>query len=226
MIKLIIFDWDDVFTKGSIAGYYAAYHAALESVGVHLPPEEEDRRIKEKWGVSDREEVEYLLQEHPELIDKAYEVYEQHAYGQPFLDHISIIPGAQKFLTDIAQKYTLALATGANPKVLRDMVMPAYAIPDVFSQIITIYDLDDISLAKPHPHIAQTIMKTQGITPEETILVGDAPTDMQMAWNAGIEPVAVLTGHLNRQQAEALGVKYIIDNVTQLEDILQKYPSV
>lgn len=41
MIKLIIFDWDDVFTQGSIKGYYACYHAALEAVGVRLDGAEE-----------------------------------------------------------------------------------------------------------------------------------------------------------------------------------------
>ncbi len=41
MKKLIIFDWDDVFTLGSIKGYYASYHAALDAVDVHLTPDEE-----------------------------------------------------------------------------------------------------------------------------------------------------------------------------------------
>jgi phosphoglycolate phosphatase-like HAD superfamily hydrolase len=54
-----------------------------------------------------------------------------------------------------------------------------------------------------------------------SILVGDAPNDMQMAWNAGIEPVAVLTGHLSRKEAADMGVKHIIDNVTLLESELE-----
>lgn len=44
-----------------------------------------------------------------------------------------------------------------------------------------------------------------------------------MAWNAGIEPIAVLTGHLNREEAEKLGVKHIIENVTLLEPELVKF---
>jgi phosphoglycolate phosphatase-like HAD superfamily hydrolase len=67
------------------------------------------------------------------------------------------------------------------------------------------------------------IMESEGVSPAETVLVGDAASDMQMAWNAGIEPVAVLTGHLNRQQAEKLGVEHIIDNVTLLEPELKKF---
>lgn len=66
-------------------------------------------------------------------------------------------------------------------------------------------------------------MEAQGVQPDETTLVGDATADMQMAWNAGIEPVAVLTGHLNRGQAEELGVKHIIENVLSIESELRNF---
>lgn len=78
-----------------------------------------------------------------------------------------------------------------------------------------------MTLAKPHPFILQKIMQTQGVKPSETIFVGDAQSDMQMAWNAKVEPVAVLTGHLSRQEAEYLGVKFIIEDVTKLEPVLE-----
>ena len=33
MVRLIIFDWDDVFTLGSRDGYYACYKEVVDSVG-------------------------------------------------------------------------------------------------------------------------------------------------------------------------------------------------
>jgi phosphoglycolate phosphatase-like HAD superfamily hydrolase len=223
MKELIIFDWDDVFTQGSKQGYYACYRAALEDVGVHLDEAEEDRRIKARWGAGGLKQLELLLQEKPELVERAYEVYQEHAHGKTFVDCLTIVPGSHDLLRRLANKYILAIATGAHPKVLHDLVMPKFHVPDVFSQIITIYDLDDMDHAKPHPYIVEKIMATQGKQPEETVLVGDAQSDMEMAWNAGVEPVAVLTGHLSRQEAEELGVKHIIENVTLLEDELAKF---
>lgn len=222
MIKLIIFDWDDVFTQGSIKGYYKCYHEAVTGVGVNLTTEEEDRRIKAKWGAGHREQLEELLKEHPELVDRAVEIYEEHLFGNTFVDCLTIIPGAEDFLRDLAKRYKLAVATGAHPKILRDRLMPKFNIPNVFTQIITIYDLDDPAHAKPHPFMPNKIMEAEDVTPAETVLVGDAASDMQMARNAGIEPIAVLTGHLSREQAEKLGVKHIIDDVTKLESELQK----
>lgn len=222
MIKLIIFDWDDVFTQNSIKGYYTCYHEALKGVGVTLDPEEEDERIKEKWGSGHKAQLEYLLKEYPELVPKAVEIYQEHFFGDTFVDCLTIIPGAQEFLVRLAKNYKLAIATGAHPKIITDRLFPKFHIPDVFSQVLTIYDIDDLAHAKPHPFMVNKILATQNVKPEEAVLVGDAANDMQMAWNAGIEPIAVLTGHLNQREAEELGVKHIIDKVTLLEPELKK----
>ena len=102
--------------------------------------------------------------------------------------------------------------------------MPAFGIdPSLFTQIISVYDLKDSTHAKPDPFSAKKIMQTQNTEPSSTIMVGDAGNDIRMAQAAGIEGVAVLTGHLSKNQAEALGVRHIIRDVTQLETILGKF---
>ena len=63
-------------------------------------------------------------------------------------------------------------------------------------------------------------MKQEHVTSAETIVVGDAGNDVRMAHSAGVEPVVVLTGHLNKQEAESMGVRYIIQNVTLLPEVL------
>lgn len=37
---------------------------------------------------------------------------------------------------------------------------------------------------------------------------------------AGIEPIVVLTGHLDRQEAKQLNVRHIVKDVTEIEAIL------
>jgi phosphoglycolate phosphatase-like HAD superfamily hydrolase len=223
MIKLIIFDWDDVFTRDSIKGYYKCFHKALKEVGVTLDPAEEERRIKEKWGSGEEEQFEILLHEHPELVQKAVEIYRDNLFGDTFVECLSVVPDSPELLERLAKKYTLAVATGAHPKILTERLFPKFQIPDVFAQIITIYDLDDPAHVKPHPYMVQKILQTQDISPEEAIVVGDAPGDMQMAWSAGVEPIAVLTGHLTEAQAKDLGVRHIIEDVTKLEEELEHF---
>lgn len=222
MIELIIFDWDDVFTLGSTDGYKKCYHEAVVGVGMNLSPEEEMKRMNAKWGASHVEELAELVKDRPELLEKAVQIYEENLFGNTYVDCLSIVPGSAEFLNHLASKYKIALATGVHPKVLRERVMPKFNIPDIFSQIITAYDLDDPTHAKPHPHSGQTIMQTLGVAPEHTVMVGDAKNDVLMGQAIGATPIVVLTGHLNREQAEELGVEHIIPDVTHLEEILAK----
>ena len=45
MLKVIIFDWDDVFTIGSKDGYFACYHETLVDLGVSMSPKEEKKEF-------------------------------------------------------------------------------------------------------------------------------------------------------------------------------------
>lgn len=218
--KLIIFDWDDVFTQGATEACVKCYRAAIADVGVKLEPEEELRRIKAKWGASYVEEVQELLKEHPELAPKAAKQYEKHLFDGTFVNNLSLIDGSVELLKQLSKNYKLAIASGVNPSILKEQIFPKFNIPDVFTKIMTVYDVDDPKLAKPHPHINLEIMRAIGCRPEETVMVGDAAGDVQMARSAGVEPIVVLTGHLDRPSAEALGVKHIIEDVTKLPEVL------
>lgn len=220
VIKLIIFDWDDVFTHGATEGYFACYHGALQKINVFLEPEEEKKRIKAKWGATIPEEFAELLMEKPELVDRGVEEFTKLMMGDTFVNHLKVVGDSPQLLKRLSTKYLLAIASGVNPQVLREKIFTKFSFPNVFKEIITVYDLDDPEHAKPHPYMPQEIMRKLNISPEETILVGDARGDMLMARSAGVIPVAVLTGHLNRQEADKLGIKHIIENVTKLEDVL------
>ncbi len=142
MVELIIFDWDDVFTLGSTQGYKKCYHEAVVGVGMHLTAEEETKRINAKWGASHVEELTELVKDNPDLLDTAVKIYEEHLFGDTFVDCLSIVPRSADVLSKLAQKYKLALATGVHPKLLRERVMPKFGIdPNWFVQIITAYDL-------------------------------------------------------------------------------------
>lgn len=46
MIKLIIFDWDDVFTLGSKEGYVYWLHETLVKLNIHLDPKKALNKLK------------------------------------------------------------------------------------------------------------------------------------------------------------------------------------
>lgn len=224
MLKLIIFDWDDVFTLGSKEGYIKCLHEAVTRVGVKLDPQEEHSRILATWSQPHELELKNLLREHPELVEAACRIYEEIFFGDAFVSALTYVDGSNELLNRLKNKYTLAISTGAHPTVLRKRVMPKFGVPDVFSEIMFGYELDDPDKNKPHPYMLETILERTGYLPQEAIFVGDAKTDVMMARNAGIEPVVVLTGHLSRPEAEELAVDHIIQDVSELESALKHLP--
>ena len=222
MIKLIIFDWDDVFTLGSKEGYFKCYHETLVELGVNLDPAEEKKRILAKWSKPHREELRELLKEKPELLDRACKLFEEKFFGDTFVSSLSTIKGTVELLHRLSKKYALCVATGLHPKILRERLMPKFNIPQVFSQVISTYEIGDVEKHKPHPFMIEQILQKQKIDTAEAVMVGDAKGDVLMASAAEITPIVVLTGHLSRKEAEELNVTYIIDDVTELETVLAK----
>lgn len=221
MIKLLIFDWDDVITLGGKEGYFACYHAALVAVGVHLSPEEEHTRIMAKWSKPVVEELKELLKEHPERVTKAHEAYKKEK-DRIFLKNLRILQGTNKILTQLRKRYTLAVATGNTEQMIRDKIIPHFRIPSVFSYILSSHDVHDVDKTKPHPYMLEFLMQRTNMLPHETVYVGDAATDLTMAQNAGVTPVIVLTGHLSKKEAQDLGATWIIADITHLPDALSK----
>lgn len=221
MLKLIIFDWDDVFTIGSTEGYFKCYHKALASVGFNLDPQEEKRRIQANWGKHPDAVLTGLLLERPDLLGQAANQYGELIMGGTFLNCLSPVEGSATLLNRLKDSFTICLATGVNPQLLREKIIPRFGFPNVFSQVVSAYDIKDPEKGKPHPYMVQEILGTQNVAPQEAILVGDAQNDVLMARAAEVIPVVVLTGHLTREEAEGLEVEYIIPDVTRLEVVLK-----
>lgn len=219
MIKLIILDWDDVIIFGAKEGYHHCYKETLKELGIALDEKEIDKRIENTWGSIDRILGE-LLKENSNLMEKASKVfYEKEFYGNTFVDSLQEMQGVNELLIRLKEKYKLAVASGNKPDMIKNKIMPKFNIPNVFGQIVTVEDVP-VGKSKPDPYMLQFILKTQGVSNKQTLFVGDARSDVLMAKNAGIEPVVVLTGLLSKTQAEALGVKHILSDVTKIEEIL------
>lgn len=218
MKKLVVFDWDDVVTLGSKEGYYACYRETLNALNIVLPEDELHKRIQRRWGQPYQEELRELLLERPDLLNQANKLFEEKFWGDVFVRELREVPGANELLTYLSSKYTLAVATGNHPDMLKKKIFPRFNIPDVFAQIVTAYDVPP-EKTKPDPYTLEQIMKTQQCTPSETIYIGDAENDAKMAQNALVEPIVVLTGHLNRREAEKLGVKQILPDIITLRQL-------
>jgi|GEM_PF-3767749 len=236
--KLIIFDFDGVFNLESMEAYYHTYGVAMFESGVDLDAEVQREVIDRAWGSSHKEIILELLREaaggtrdpdsvpvvDPEFFKSVVERYEE-ILADDFCEMIKPVPGAALMLGRLANRYTLALNTAADPAVLLEQVMPKLKIePEMFQGgMMMALDLVDDRRAKPkpHPYTTKKIMERNGVEPEQAIMVGDSGSDIETALYAGIDDIYVpLTGKLTAAEAAEYGVK-VIPDVTYLERHLE-----
>lgn len=69
---------------------------------------------------------------------------------------------------------------------------------------------------KPDPQIVFDIMETAGVSPEETLYVGDTGVDMDTAHGALVKAVGVLWGFRDRKELEGHQAEFIISQPEEL----------
>lgn len=75
---------------------------------------------------------------------------------------------------------------------------------------------DQVKASKPSPEMLENIGKSLGIAPANSVMVGDAKTDIQMGQNANyLASIAVCSGLTNKDELSKL-TPYVIDNVSQI----------
>ena len=74
---------------------------------------------------------------------------------------------------------------------------------------------------KPDAAVVEYIMNRAGVTREQTIMVGDSPTDIGTAHNAGIPIIAVSWGF--RPRHELALADHIADTAEQLRTLIENY---
>lgn len=79
---------------------------------------------------------------------------------------------------------------------------------------------DDVRLGKPHPESLEICLAVHGLQPEEALMVGDTPFDLEMAQRAGVPSVAVGHGFYGPDALLACKPRAYAPDVPALRDIL------
>ncbi len=217
MIRHVSFDFDGVLAQGSNEAYIDSYHRAMLKVGIDMDGELERQRIFERWGRPVEEQIELLLLEHPDKRAEARIFFNQDRQSPAFRAQVSLFQGAEATIRLLSQQHTLSIVSGANRGLIESVLGPE--LKKLFASIHSAADYAP-HLQKPSPHMLEQAMKDSQVDPHETVYLGDAPNDLRMAIAAGVEPIAILTGHLTRATAAKLGARHIIEDITEFPEVI------
>lgn len=85
-----------------------------------------------------------------------------------------------------------------------------------------IISADSVTNPKPHPEGLHMVLKELGLSPHETIMVGDSVVDVLVGKNAGVhKTVGVSHGFGSVNALRDAGADHIIHNIPSLLDVLE-----
>lgn len=129
-------------------------------------------------------------------------------YGEICADHAVPYEGVPELLSRLAaQGAVLALVT-MKVKEPTHKILNALGL-NIFDEVIA---YEDTQRRKPDPETLFALMEKYGAKPEDTLMVGDAVTDIRYAAAAGADSCAMLQGYGNAEDLLAERPTYTLQS--------------
>ncbi|HEY3401356.1 MAG TPA: HAD family hydrolase [Geothrix sp.] len=151
-----------------------------------------------------------------DTVLKAYRSF-GHAEHEHLLQPFEGIPELLAELRGRGQRMGVATSKRTIP-LLRQVARLGWE--GFFDPIIT---PDDVTHGKPHPETLELMQTRTGLSPEEILMVGDTPFDLDMARAAGVPSLAVGHGFYAQEALAACGPRAYAPDTAALRDILLAY---
>jgi HAD superfamily hydrolase (TIGR01509 family) len=211
-MKLIIWDFDGTLadTRPIIE---AGMDHTLEVLGldpglkaewlkcVGLPVEEGIRRTFGALGIG---------------LDQVAKAYRSFRHTEH--DHLlKGFKGISELLAELRQAgIPMAIASSKRGEALRRQ-LKVLGWEGYFDPLVT---PDEVQVPKPDPESLRLCLKLHGLEPEDAVMVGDTPYDLDMARRAGVPSVAVGHGFSNQEAMAGYGPIAFAPDTAALRDIL------
>ncbi len=186
-IYAVIFDVDGTLVDSNDA-QARSWVDALKEFGYSVPYEKVrpligmggDKVLPEIIGVQkDSEKGKQISKRRSEIFKEKY------------LPNVKPFPDAQKLLDRMRkQGLKLAIATSAQPDELR----PLLQIVGAADLIEDKTSARDVKSSKPDPDVMQVALKRVGYPPNEVVMIGDTPYDIEAARKVGVGTIAFRCG--------------------------------
>jgi len=211
----VILDIDGTLIDSNDA-HARAYEDAGRELGFDIPFERV-RPLIGKGGDKVLPEVTGIEEDSPDgerITERKGEIFRER-----YLPTLKPLPGARQLLhrfRDDTMKLVVATSAGKDDlKGLLEQAGVADLIQDATSA-------DDAEESKPDPDIVLAALKQAGFPPEEIVMIGDTPYDVEAATRAGVRIVGVRCGGWGDQDLQ--GAIAVYDDPADLLDRYDESP--
>ncbi|MEM7352592.1 MAG: HAD-IA family hydrolase [Acidobacteriota bacterium] len=167
----------------------------------------------------------------PVMVERAYGIYDaampsdalaryRAHYRQHCLDGTRPYPGIPELLRRLATDRVIAVATN-KPTAFAEQVVEGLGLGRFVHAIV---GPERAGCRKPDADFLRQTLALVGRVPEEAVMVGDSPTDIEAGHRTGTATIAVLWGYRNQQQLAASEPDQVAATVASLEALLLNRP--
>ncbi len=200
MLRAILFDFDGVLADSEPI-HLAMFQKILSEEGISLSQED----YYEKYlGLDDRGVFEAVFKAQAKALSPQKEGDLIRRKNQALLAFVKgkslLLPGAAEFVEKAAEKYFLAVVSGA----LKSEIVAILSAAGLVEKFHVIVAADDVSQGKPSPEGFQKafgllnrdfVPESEILLPEECLVIEDSPWGIEAAHAAGMKCVGVLTSY-------------------------------
>jgi HAD superfamily hydrolase (TIGR01509 family) len=213
MTRLVILDFD-----GTLADTQPLIVSSLQRTirALQLPPRS-DEQCKTIIGLPLEECFIQLLGVDDAMAKRCAEVYRRVFDEDNHPGVVTLFPHVLETLTALHDNgLQLAICSSrAHPTL--DVFVKTFHLEDYVKMVV---GSNDVQHHKPHPEPVQVILSQLKVSPEETLVVGDANYDILMGRNAGCRTCGVTYGNQSADELRAAGADWLIDDFAELLNIV------
>jgi HAD superfamily hydrolase (TIGR01509 family) len=137
------------------------------------------------------------------------------------IEEVEPLAGARDLMSDLKDRgHTVVLASSAKADEL-DHYLDLLDARDLADDWTSSADVEE---TKPSPDIVHSALDKAGAEPEDAVMVGDTPWDIEAARDAGVATIAVMTGGFSEQELEDAGALRVFPTIEDLRAGLSDTP--
>lgn len=213
-IKAVIFDFD-----GTIGNSRNLIVSTMQQTISRLGlPARTDDECASMIGLPLKETFTRIIDMDDAMGDRCAEVYREIFKENNRPGAVTMFPHVRETLDAIHRSGRLITLASSRS---RASLLGFVADMNLGGYITYVLGAGDVPNAKPAPDMVVRTMADHGLRPEECVVVGDTAFDIEMGHGAGVCGVGVTYGNGSREELEACGAEFIIDDFAQLCDILK-----
>jgi HAD superfamily hydrolase (TIGR01509 family) len=212
LIKAVIFDVDGTLVDSNDL-HVEAWREAFRCYGKELSFEEVHGQMG-KGG--DQLMPVFCSEEELGRYGEELEARRVELFKSEYLPRVRPFPRVRELFERIkADGLQIALASSAKAEEL-EQHKRSMKVEDLLEAATS---ADDAERSKPHPDIFQAALEgLKDVRPEEAVVVGDTPYDVEAAAKAGVRTVGLLSGGFTEEALRAAGAVAVYRDVSDLLD--------